>query len=296
MRKLLRIVGKVLVGLVAVILVVIVTGFVVGGVKLNKTYDVSATTLVVPTDSASIARGLVMATLSGCTGCHTSNLAGQVMADDPLFGRIVALNLTRGKGGVGATLTDADWERAVRHGVRRDGTPLFIMPSEEFNQMRDEELGRLIAYVKSVPPVDNVAPSVRVGPIARVAIMFGAPLLAATDIDHTSQRVVAPAPAATIEYGKYIGGACRFCHGETLQGAKVGGEPGAPPSPPIGPTGNPPKWTDEQFIQTMRTGVTPAGWKLRNQYMPWQMIGQLSDDELRGILMYLKSVPATPTK
>lgn len=296
MRKLLRIVGRVVLGLVALILVVVAAGFIVGGVKLNKTYDVPATTLFVPTDSASIARGEVFATLAGCTGCHTSTLAGQVMGDDPLFGRLTSANLTRGNGGVGATYTDADWERAIRHGVRRDGTPLFIMPSDEFNKFRDEELGRLIAYVKSVPPVDNVIPSRRVGPIARVALMFGAPLLHARDIDHTSQRVVAPAPAATIEYGKYIAGACQFCHGENLEGAKVGGEPGAPPSPPIGPTGSPSKWTDEQYIQTMRTGVTPAGWKLRNQYMPWQAIGRLSDDELRGILMYLKTVPPPPTK
>ncbi len=278
MRKLLRIVGRVLLGLVGVILVVLVAGFIVGDVKLNKKYDVPTSTLIVPTDSASIARGRVMATLSGCTGCHASTLAGQVMADDPLFGRLAAVNLTRGNGGVGTTYTDADWERAIRHGVRRDGTPLFIMPSHEFNQMRDEELGRLIAYVKSLPPVDNVVPSGRVGPIGRVAIMFGAPLLAAGKIDHTSQRVVAPAPAATVEYGKYIGGTCRFCHGETLAGAKEGGEPGAPPSPPIGPTGNPAKWTDEQFILTMRTGVTPGGWTLRNQFMLWQAIGQLRDD------------------
>ncbi len=42
-------------------------------------------------------------------------------------------------------------------------------------------------------------------------------------------------------------------------------------------------------MQAMRTGVTPEGRQLRNQYMPWQAIGQLSDDELRAILLYLKN-------
>jgi mono/diheme cytochrome c family protein len=297
MPKLLRIIGRVLVGLVALVLLVVAVGFIGGGVKLNKTYDVPARTLVVPTDSASIVRGEALATLSACTACHAGTLAGRIMSDDALFGRLTAPNLTRGNGGVGASYTDADWERAIRHGVRRDGTGLANMPSGEFNQMRDAELGRLIAYLKSVPPVDNVIPPRRVGPLLRIMLMFGAPLLHAKDIDHTSQRVVAPAPAATVEYGKYITAGCQFCHGGNFQGAAVGGsEPGAPPSPSIGQTGNATKWTNEQFIQAMRTGVTPAGVKLRNQYMPWQAIGRLSDDELRGMQMYLSSVPPPPTK
>ncbi|HEX7981255.1 MAG TPA: hypothetical protein VF461_21780 [Gemmatimonadaceae bacterium] len=41
-------------------------------------------------------------------------------------------------------------------------------------------------------------------------------------------------------------------------------------------------WTDAQFIQTMHTGVTPEGRKLDGKYMPWQAVGTLGDDELRG--------------
>jgi hypothetical protein len=162
------------------------------------------------------------------------------------------------------------------------------MPSNEFNRFRDEETARLIAYVRSVPPVDNVTPARTIYPLARVLHTFGAPLVAAEKIDHTTQRNVAPAPAPTMEYGEFLVGACQFCHGEDLGGQKVGGEPGAPPSPPIGPTGTPSRWTDAQFMQTMRTGVTPEGRKLRNQYMPWQAVGQLGDDELRAVLMVLK--------
>jgi len=46
-------------------------------------------------------------------------------------------------------------------------------------------------------------------------------------------------------------------------------------------------WTDAQFIQTMRTGVTPEGRKLDGKYMPWQAVGTLHDDELRALHMYL---------
>jgi cytochrome c553 len=288
MRKPLRIAGRILAGLLALVLLVVVVSYAVSGSRLKKRYDVADAKLVIPTDSASVARGRVYATLSGCTGCHTSTLGGQVMINSFPFAKLAAPNLTRGKGGIGATYSDADFERAIRHGIRRDGTPLFIMPSDAFNRFRDEEVARLIAYVKSVPPVDNPTPPRTIYPLARTLHTFGAPLVAAEKIDHATQRNPAPAPAATMEYGQFLVGACQFCHGEDLGGQKVGGEPGAPPSPPIGPTGMPSRWTEAQFFQTMRTGVTPEGWKLRNQYMPWQAIGQLSDDELRAVLLYLR--------
>jgi cytochrome c553 len=288
MRKGSRIALRILGGLVGLVVLIVLVSYVVSAARLRKHYDVPVSSITVPSDSASLARGKTLATLYGCTGCHAATLGGQVMIDGFPFARLAAPNLTRGKGGVGATYTDADWERAIRHGVRRDGTALFIMPSKEFNRTRDEELGRIIAYVKSVAPVENTLPPRSLYPLARVLHAFGAPLVAAEHIDHTTQKNPAPLPAATLEYGAYMAGACKFCHGETLGGQKVGGEPGAPPSPPIGPSGMPSKWTDAQFIQTMRTGMTPEGRKLRNQYMPWEAIGQLSDDELRGLLIYLK--------
>jgi cytochrome c553 len=287
MRKPLRIAGRILAGLLALVLLVVAVSYVVSGSRLKKHYDVPAASLAIPNDSASLARGRVYATLSGCTGCHTANLGGQVMIDGFPFAKLAAPNLTRGKGGVGGAYSDADFERAIRHGVRRDGSPLFIMPSNEFNRFRDEEVARLIAYVKSVPPVDNETPLRTIYPLARVLHTFGAPLVSA------EQRNVAPLPAPTMEYGEFLVGSCRFCHGQDLGGQKVGGEPGAPPSPPIGPTGTPSRWTEAQFMQTMRTGVTPEGRKLQSKYMPWPEIGQLGDDELRAVLMVLKKKPTT---
>ena len=162
------------------------------------------------------------------------------------------------------------------------------MPSHEFNRISDDELGRLLAYLKTVPPVDRTPAPRTIYPLARVLHTFGAPLVPAEKIDHEAQANPQPPPGATLAYGEYVAGACKFCHGEDLGGQQVGGEPGAPPSPPIGPVSAAARWPDGQFIQTMRTGTTPDGRKLRNQYMPWEAIGQLSDDELRGLHMYLK--------
>jgi len=289
MRKALRIVGKVLLGLVALILLVVVAGYAVSSMKLRKRYAIAPARIVVPTDSASLARGHALAALSGCTGCHTETLGGQVMIDQFPIARIAAPNITRGRGGVAAAYSDADWERAIRHGVRRNGDPLFFMPSSEYNEFRDEDVGQIIAYVKGVPPVDNTVPRRAVYPLFRVVHMFGAPLVEAEKIDHSRQRVVAPPPGATVAYGKFVSLGCRFCHGEDLKGQTVGGEPGAPPSPDITRTGAAGRWTEAQFIQTLRTGVTPAGRRLVARYMPWPAIGKLPDDELRGVWMYLQA-------
>jgi len=174
------------------------------------------------------------------------------------------------------------------HGVRWDGSALFLMPSHEFNRISDDEFGRLLEYVKSVPPVDRTPRTRVLYPMAHVLHLVGAPLVPAEKIDHAAQRNPQPAPGATLAYGEYVSAACQFCHGEDLGGQKVGGEPGAPPSPPIGPNSVVAHWTDAQFIQTMHTGVTPEGRKLDGKYMPWQAVGTLSDDELRGLLMALK--------
>lgn len=288
MRKPVRIALRILGGLVGLVLLVVLVSYVVSGSRLRKRYDVAGKAVPVPTDSASVARGKVLATLYGCTGCHTPTLAGMTMIDGFPFARLASSNITRGQGGIASTYTDADWDRAVRHGVRRDGTPLFIMPSNEFNRMNDEEFGRLVAYLKTVPPVDRTPAARVIYPLARVIHTFGAPLVPAEKIDHTTQRNPQPPAGATLAYGEYVAGACKFCHGADLGGQEVGGEAGAPPSPPIGRSSVVARWTEAQFFQALRTGVTPEGRKLRAQYMPWPEIGQLRDDELRAVHLYLK--------
>ncbi len=298
MPKPVRIVLRIVGGLVGLVLLVVLTASVVSGMRLRKHYDVAGKTVPLPSDSASLARGKALATLYGCTGCHTPNLAGTQMIDAFPFAKLASSNLTRGAGGVGGTYTDADFERAVRHGVRRDGTPLFIMPSHTYNRMSDDEFGRVLAFVKSVPPVDRTPTPRVIYPLARVLHTFGVgePLVPAERIDHATQRNPQPAPGPTLEYGEFVATACRFCHGEYLGGQAVGGEPGAPPSPPIGPNSVVGKWTEAQFVQTMRTGVTPEGRKLRAQYMPWDAIGTLHDDELHALYMYLHQAPKQTEK
>ena len=50
-------------------------------------------------------------------------------------------------------------------------------------------------------------------------------------------------------------------------------------------------WSEEEFIATLRTGITPGGHQL-NDFMPWKYFWQMTDDELRAVWLYLQSLPA----
>jgi hypothetical protein len=71
---------------------------------------------------------------------------------------------------------------------------------------------------------------------------------------------------------------------------------GAPPLNPEAPPGpslrHVADWTEEQFRTTLRTGVTPAGLSLNPEFMPWQALGRMRDDELEAIRRYIGSLPA----
>ena len=286
--------GVVLGGLVGIIVVAVLAIFFIGGSRFNKTYDVQPVAITVPTgNEEAIERGRHLVTVTGlCTECHEEGLKGDVMEDDPVFGRLVASNLTAGKGGVGGSYSDTDFVRAIRHGVRPDGTPLVLMPAEYYNKYNDEDLGAIIAYIKSLPPVDNELPETMAGPLARLFVLLEPSLLPAQLIDHDASRPAAVEPGVTKEYGEYLAVVCAICHGQDLSGGPVPEEgPEAPEAPNITPAGDVARWTEEGFITAIRTGITPRGNELDNEFMPRENFGQMTDEELKAVLLYLKSVP-----
>lgn len=259
--------------------------------RFNRQYVVEAAELTIPSDSASLATGEHLAQIKGCQDCHSENLAGKVFLDDPALGRIVATNLTKGKGGLPADYSDADWVRALRHGINRDGKPLLIMPSDEIAQLSDQDLTALIAYCQRITPVDQPMPTQQVGPVGRLLMAFDKiPMLRAEKIDHTAPSKASISPAISKEYGAYLSASCTGCHRENLQGGPPLA-PGFPPVPDLTTQGNLGHWTEQEFIQTLRTGNTPEGKHLRKQYMPWQMTQKYTELELKALWLYLHSLP-----
>lgn len=285
--------------IVGLLLVVVIGVYGVSSARLNKTYQVAEERIAIPTDAASIERGRYLVTTVGqCVDCHGENLAGREFLNAPGIIRAVSANLTSGKGGIGAAFSDVDWVRAIRHGVTPEGRPLLIMPSQNYNQLSAQDLGSIIAYVKRVPPVDHEPGTSEVQLFGRALFVAGQiDALAAERIDHSTPAPAPIAPGATSAYGNYLVtiGGCADCHGVSLAGGPVpGAPPSAPPAANLTPQSELNGWTDADFIQTMRTGVNPAG-KHLDAFMPYKYIGLLSDDELRAMYLYLKTIPPKTT-
>ncbi len=299
MKKALKWLGLILGGLVGLVVLVVIVLFIIGGSKIGQVYNTPQETLTVPTDTEATARGEVLASVSGCTSCHLQNLSGQIFIDDSAFAVLSAPNLTSGQGGVGSHYTDADWERAIRHGIRPDGTGLLLMPSQHFAYFSDEDVAALIAYLKTVPPVDNELPSRAIGPIMRMLLVLGAIQLAPEMIDRTATHTASAPTGVTVERGHYLTqiGICADCHGEGLVGrSPEEAEQGPPAGPNLTPSGKLASWSEADFITAIRTGVTPTGDPLDPMEMPWPGYSRFSDEDLKAIYLYLQSLSPAPTQ
>jgi cytochrome c553 len=262
--------------------------------KLGTVHEVAMAPLAIPADPASVQRGHhIASSLSSCVECHGIDLGGKVFIDAPPLGLFVASNLTRGEGGVGDAYSDQELARAIRHGIRADGTPLLFMPSQVFQHLSDEDLGALVAYIRSVPPVNRRFPASKVGPVGRTLYLAGKfPLLPVELVAHEQRAPVAVTAGLTPRYGQYLAevGGCLDCHGSQLAGGVVvGAPPGTPPAPNITPAGVLATWTRDDFVRAMRTGLRPDGTSI-NPFMPWPYIGQMTEEEFGALWLYLERV------
>ena len=260
-------------GIVLLIILALGTIWVITSVRMSERYEVAARPIPVPTDSAGIARGRHLAFAIGkCAECHGQDLGGQMVSDDFIFARLASANLTSGQGGLGSRYDDATLARAIRHGINENGKALRVMPSEAFQYMSDEDVGALVAYIRSVPPVNREHPKARIGPLARVlSIMTPFPLVPPRVVDHQRVPPASMPEEQSVAYGKYLAdvGGCTGCHGPGLSGGAMG--PGKPASnltsAGIG------TWTEADFIRALREGKRPVGADIDSTAMPWKMAG-----------------------
>lgn len=295
MKKVLKWFGIALAGLVGLILVAAVVIFAVASSKLNRTHNVEVAPVAIPNDEAALERGehLVRA-IAGCTGCHGDNLGGMVLLDDPAIMTFYGPNLTAGEGGAGIRLSEVDWVRAIRHGVATDGKPFLLMPSQNYRWLTDEDLGAILAYIRSLEPVDNEVPEPRIGPMGYLLALTEPGFVPAALFDHDEPPRMALEPGVTTEYGGYLVaiGTCRDCHGEDLNGRPLPPMLDEPPARNLTPAGELAGWSEEDFIQTIRTGITPGGHELREPMAGvLKHLQEQTDDELAAIFLYLQSLP-----
>jgi hypothetical protein len=298
--KVLKWIGIILGVLIGLIVVIGLIAYNLGSAKLTQVHEYTPENIAVPTDAESVANGKYLVEhFMLCADCHGGNLAGMEFINDPSFAVLYTPNLTSGQGGIGSTYTDADWVRALRHGIRPNGEVLLIMPSELYTFVDAGELGDMIAYLKTLPAVDNEIPARQIAAVPRVLLGLGiipaGELLPAMKIDHNAPPLTAPARGVTVEYGDYRAGTCKGCHGLNMAGAPADPQAGFPAAPNLTLGGELIGWTEADFLTTLTTGVTPSGNELDPIAMPWPAIGTADQGDLRAIWLYIQSLPATPT-
>jgi mono/diheme cytochrome c family protein len=237
------------------------------------------------------AEGARLAAVYGCTDCHAADLGGKLLVDGMPFARIPAPNLTAGR--PGGAFTDEQFEQAVRHGVGADGRSLFIMPSAEYTYLGDEDVAAILAYIRTLAPVERELPSRSFGPVGRMVVAMGkvpfqAELIAA---DPNARHLAKPSAADPVQLGHYLTRLCTGCHGRDLEGAAPL-EPEAPAGANLTPAGNLKNWTLEDFRTAFSTGRTPEGKQLDPNVMPWKVIGQAQPEEIAAMWAYLQTIPA----
>ncbi len=118
----------------------------------------SPAALPTPSADPSVERGRYLAKAGDCISCHTGPGAAPFAGGLPMktpFGTIVSSNITPDKSAGIGDYTEADFARALREGVRRDGKHLYpAMPYPSFAKLNDADMHDLYAYFRQ-----GVAPS-----------------------------------------------------------------------------------------------------------------------------------------
>jgi mono/diheme cytochrome c family protein len=209
---------------------------------------------------------------------------------------LVAPNITPDPETGAGTWTDEQFARAIREGIGHDGRRLFpMMPYMNFRNMSDEDLASVIVYVRSIDPVRNAVPKTMIPEVMKASLPPHQPItepVPATDMSNPVAR------------GKYLVtlGNCAMCHtpmtpqGQPITRLAFGGGLlfkgpwGEVSSANITPDPSGISYYDEAtFIKTLRTGQVGA--RKLNSIMPWGYFRNMSDDDLKAIYAYLRTLP-----
>jgi cytochrome c553 len=241
---------------------------------ITRTHPLPPSRLHASSDRGAIARGKHLVAILGCTDCHRPDLQGTFIPDFQMRSR----NLTR----LTQTYSDSELDRAVRKGLRPDGTSVAEeMPSDAFQFVTDADMSDILSYLRSLSPAgpDVAAPSYDIP--ARIQFLQGK--------KHTDQYWF-PVQTAARDLGtKFARGrelamaACGECHMTALTGG-----------PPDIPGPRPPdlllvaSYDEGDFTRLMRTGKA-AG----NRELPLMSatarsrFAHFSDAEIAALYDYL---------
>ena len=151
------------------------------------------------------------------------------------------------------------------------------MPSSMLYNLDDEDLGALIAYLRTLPIKETAPlPAASMRPLARVGLTLGQYKLEPRNIDHRAERPANGPDAAG--RGRYTAmSTCTECHGQRLEGG--------PDTPGLSIVAG---YTADEFARLIRTGVPRDGRKLDLMARTSQgRFINFSDGEVADLYAYL---------
>jgi mono/diheme cytochrome c family protein len=304
-RKILKWTG-IIIGSIIVLLTIVVS------MRQDLKFDAPLPDIKTSSDSAVIARGKYLALgPAHCADCHASPdaralvekgmdvpLSGGNVFDLPV-GKFYVRNITPDtETGIGR-YSDAQIARVLRYGVRPDGTA--VLPFMPFHNTSDEDLSAIISYIKAQKPVKNKVPEHEANILGNIVKAF---LLKPSGPTGVVPKAIKKDTSAA--YGKYLAVSVANCYGchtnrDMMTGAFIGEpfaggmkmESSVEPekyffiTPNLTPdsTGRLFGWSQAMFINRFRQGKILPG-----THMPWGPFSRMSDDELKAIYNYLKTL------
>ena len=217
-----------------------------------------------------IARGRHLVVIADCAACHGADLTGRPI--NLSASTVYASNLTI----VTRTLSDAALDQAIRHGIRPDGRSELAMPSQAYIGFADDEVGAIIADLRSLTPKGATRPQPPPGLILRIDLARGA---LKPEVERVAEAKAPIEAGQAFERGRHLAAvACGQCHGTDLRGGA--GAPG----PDLTVRGY---YDRNQFHALMRTGVGVSedlGLMSRTAVTSFS---HFTDDEVDAIFNYL---------
>ncbi len=207
---------------------------------LVRRFTLPSSIIHAATQPADIAWGEHLSTIFGCRDCHGAHLRGRLMSISPGL-MIAAPNLRR----FAASATDADFDRAVRHGLAPSARALWVMPSAAYVYMRDSDLADIVGYIRSLPPAGPAWLEPHFSLQARLAVLTGK----LSPVDPYDLGRYPPLNVGPHwDGGRYLAAmACSSCHATDLTGS------GTAPDLKIVAS-----YSRSQFFALVRTGQAPA--------------------------------------
>jgi mono/diheme cytochrome c family protein len=239
---------------------------------IDRQYPLPGSHVRASTDAASIARGARLVFAYGCADCHGPKLQGAYI---PSFA-IRSRNLTI----LARSLSDADFDRVIRHGLRPDGTAVAeFMPSDSYQFMADSDLAAILGYLRSQPAAGEDVPEPSFGLHDRYQFLSGA---RKTVRDWFPTQTQALDMGQRYERGRVMAmTACGECHTTSLKGQP--GPPGSPPDLSLVAS-----YDRATFLNFLRTGKAAGNRELPMMSAVARIrFSHLTDDDLNALYGYL---------